>query len=298
MLQEGHEHQATGAVGRLGGRCGDARPVRVELDLAHGQPDAGRRRVEPDPERDPRRRAARAACPRGWCAAAPRRRPCSACTQGPRRTNPAAYVLDSKPLVANVDDYCDKVGFGDWKFCDTRRRATPSARPATTSSPARRRTPAAGGRPGSTASDLCAYSPGSCANHPTEQFMAIAKDEGQFEACAAEGWPVAPERHALRHDRDQVAGWKTLSGRGAGPGSTSAAGTGTASRGARPAGPAPRGRRTPPTWAFRTVCSGPGGTSVRLLHRKRPHAGAPAKPALRAPASRAGAPRRVLGARR
>ena len=32
-------------------------------------------------------------------------------------------VLDSKPIVANVDHYCDKVGFGDWKFCDTARGA-------------------------------------------------------------------------------------------------------------------------------------------------------------------------------
>src|SRR4030042_616954 len=28
-------------------------------------------------------------------------------------------VLDSKPLVANVDDYCDKVGVGSWESCET-----------------------------------------------------------------------------------------------------------------------------------------------------------------------------------
>ena len=29
-------------------------------------------------------------------------------------------ILDSKPLVANVDDYCHRVGLGSGKFCDTR----------------------------------------------------------------------------------------------------------------------------------------------------------------------------------
>ena len=30
------------------------------------------------------------------------------------------WVLDSSPVVPNVDHYCDRVGFGNWKFCDTR----------------------------------------------------------------------------------------------------------------------------------------------------------------------------------
>jgi hypothetical protein len=40
--------------------------------------------------------------------------------------------------------------------------------------------------------DLCSYFPDKCANHPSEQFLAIAKAKGRFEACAAEGWPLAP----------------------------------------------------------------------------------------------------------
>jgi hypothetical protein len=40
--------------------------------------------------------------------------------------------------------------------------------------------------------DLCSYFPDKCANHPSEQFLAIAKAKGTFEACAAEGWPLAP----------------------------------------------------------------------------------------------------------
>jgi hypothetical protein len=99
-------------------------------------------------------------------------------------------VLDSKPLVVNVDHYCDKVGFGDWKFCDTRPEgdlervacdylATGKAEDT--------------GRWGPTwfyKYDLCADFPQDCANHPTQQFMAIAKSKGTYEACAAEDRPV------------------------------------------------------------------------------------------------------------
>ena len=38
---------------------------------------------------------------------------------------PGRYVLDSKPLVVNENGYCDKVGFGDWKFCETRPEGHP-----------------------------------------------------------------------------------------------------------------------------------------------------------------------------
>jgi hypothetical protein len=100
-------------------------------------------------------------------------------------------VLDSKPLVENLDHYCDKVGFGDWKFCDTRPEGHPErvAYDYLVTGKAEDT-----GRWGPTwfyGKDLCAYFPGDCANHPTEQFMAIAKSKGTYEACAADGWPVA-----------------------------------------------------------------------------------------------------------
>ena len=63
-------------------------------------------------------------------------------------------VLDSKPIVANIDHYCDR-WFGDWKFWTRAGKATPSAWPATTWSPARPRRPAAGVRRGSYGTDLC-----------------------------------------------------------------------------------------------------------------------------------------------
>jgi hypothetical protein len=102
-------------------------------------------------------------------------------------------VLDSKPVVANVDHYCDRVGFGDWKFCDTRPEGDPQ-RVACDYLVAGKAEDT--GRWGPTwfySTDLCSYFPENCANHPTEQFMAIAKTKGTFEACVSEGWPVAAD---------------------------------------------------------------------------------------------------------
>jgi len=101
-------------------------------------------------------------------------------------------VLDSKPLVVNVDHYCDRVGFGDWKFCDTRIEGDPQ-RVACDYMAAGKS--AETGRWGPTwyyDGQLCSTTT-QCANHPTEQFMAIAKNSGTFMACAADTVPVSPD---------------------------------------------------------------------------------------------------------
>jgi hypothetical protein len=99
-------------------------------------------------------------------------------------------VLDSKPLVANIDHYCDRVGFGDWKFCDTRPEGDLQRVACDYMATGKS---AETGRWGPTwyyGNDLCSESTG-CADHPTEQFMAIAKNSGTFKACAADDVPVA-----------------------------------------------------------------------------------------------------------
>ncbi len=105
-------------------------------------------------------------------------------------TSGGRTVLDSKPLVVNVDHYCDRVGFGDWKFCNTRQEGDPQRVAcdylATGVSPDT-------GRWGPTwyyGAEVCSLST-QCANHPTNQFMAIAKNSGTFSACAADSVPVA-----------------------------------------------------------------------------------------------------------
>jgi hypothetical protein len=105
----------------------------------------------------------------------------------------ARIILDSKPLVVNVDHYCDRVGFGDWKFCDTRPEGDPQRVACDYLVTGQAEDTGRWGPTWFFGDDLCSYFPESCANHPTEQFMAIAKDKGTYEACASDRWPVADD---------------------------------------------------------------------------------------------------------
>ena len=99
-------------------------------------------------------------------------------------------ILDSKPLVPNIDNYCDRVGFGNWKFCDTR----PEGHPQRAACDYLVTGKAENGRWGPTwflGMDNCGAKPEECADHPTEQFMTIAKKKGTYEACANEHVAVA-----------------------------------------------------------------------------------------------------------
>jgi hypothetical protein len=111
----------------------------------------------------------------------------------------ARTILDSKPLVMNVDGYCAKVGTGGatQKFCDTRPEGTEQRTACdylmTGISPAT-------GRWGPTWTWDDKPCDGdnftSCANHPSNQFMAIAKTTGHYVACANADVPIAPEGSA------------------------------------------------------------------------------------------------------
>jgi hypothetical protein len=99
--------------------------------------------------------------------------------------------LDSKPIVPNTDGYCDKVGFGDWKFCDTR----PEGHPERTACDYLATGKAENGRWGPTwfyGNENCGADPSHCTDHPDNQFLAIGRMPGTYEACAAENVPVAP----------------------------------------------------------------------------------------------------------
>jgi hypothetical protein len=100
-------------------------------------------------------------------------------------------VLDSKPLVVNVDSYCERVNGVSGRFCDTRREGDPQ------------RT-ACDYLAVGIASDTGRWGPrwyynrqpcdganfSNCANNADNQFMARAKSPGLFEACAADNAPV------------------------------------------------------------------------------------------------------------
>ena len=102
-------------------------------------------------------------------------------------------ILDSKPIVSNVDEYCHRVGLGSGKFCDTRPEghaervacdylATGIAKDTGRWGP----TWIGEGKP-------CGAEFSNCANHPSNQFKVIAKDKGEFQACVADNAPIAPD---------------------------------------------------------------------------------------------------------
>ena len=105
-------------------------------------------------------------------------------------------ILDSKPLVVNVDNYCERVGTGGstQKFCDTRLEGTAERYACDYLAVGKS---AQTGRWGPTWTWNGKPCDGdnftSCANHQENQFMAIAKTTGHFEACAAPDVPVSPE---------------------------------------------------------------------------------------------------------
>jgi len=105
--------------------------------------------------------------------------------------NAGRLVLDSKPLVVSVDRYCERVGFGDWKFCDTRVEGDPQRVACDYLVAGRAADTGRWGPTWSYGDQLCSSATGSCNNHSTNQFMAIAKANGTYAACAGDAWPVA-----------------------------------------------------------------------------------------------------------
>jgi hypothetical protein len=101
-------------------------------------------------------------------------------------------ILDSKPIVLSVDGYCEKAGFGDWKFCETRPEGHPERAACDYLVVGKSE---ATGRWGPSwyfgDDEECGTNAESCVNHPTEQFMAVAKKPGAYVACIAGDKPVA-----------------------------------------------------------------------------------------------------------
>ena len=99
--------------------------------------------------------------------------------------------LDSKPQVPNTDNYCDKVGFGAYKFCDTRVEGT-SDRVACDYLATGI---ADNGRWGPNwyyNDKPCGSDSSTCVLNPDNQYLAIGKVKGTYKACAADIVPVDP----------------------------------------------------------------------------------------------------------
>jgi hypothetical protein len=103
-------------------------------------------------------------------------------------------VLDSKPIVQNVDDYCARVGVPGRYFCDTRLEGDPQRVACDYMAMGRAKDTGRYGPTWAYDGKPCAAGteePG-CSNHQTNQFLVVAKGAGEFEACAAEDVPLDP----------------------------------------------------------------------------------------------------------
>jgi len=92
------------------------------------------------------------------------------------------WILQADPIVPNVDHYCERAGFGNWKFCFTRAEDNPQRGACDylvvgQSSDTGRWGPiwSVDGRP--------CDGKAACINHPDNQFKTIARGPGRYEAC-------------------------------------------------------------------------------------------------------------------
>ena len=101
-------------------------------------------------------------------------------------------ILDSKPEVPNTDHYCERVGFGNWKFCDTRPEGDLQRVACDYLATGKASDTDRWGPTWYYNDEICSRTTG-CGNHETNQFMVHAKNSGRFTACAADNVPVAAD---------------------------------------------------------------------------------------------------------
>jgi hypothetical protein len=111
------------------------------------------------------------------------------------------WILDTKPQVMNVDNYCERTGQGSGSWCDTRIEGD-SQREACDYLAVGQASDTGRWGPTWTYNGKPCDPPGAepttnCNNYPDNQFKAIARGSGLYEACAsalAKVDPVQGER--------------------------------------------------------------------------------------------------------
>jgi hypothetical protein len=112
--------------------------------------------------------------------------------------------MDSNPVVENTgrgtaDSYCGKVGFDSRAlFCEVRQEGNPQRPPCDALVVGRASDTGRYGPTWEMNDKACqpagdAQSEG-CTNHPSNQFLAIARGDGQVLACASSEWPATGAR--------------------------------------------------------------------------------------------------------
>ncbi len=111
----------------------------------------------------------------------------------PHAGPPDRVVLDSKPLVMNVDGYCERLGMSG-RFCETRLEGNDQRVACDYLAVGQALDTGRWGPTWYYNGQTCdGANAGSCAHHATEQFLAIAKAPGKYEACAAPNARVHPD---------------------------------------------------------------------------------------------------------
>jgi hypothetical protein len=104
-------------------------------------------------------------------------------------------TLDSRPQVINMNGYGEAAGFGGGFFCFTRKEDDPQSVACDYMALGRASDTGRWGPTWSVDGKACTDNNeiDGCQNHPGNQFLAIAKGEGIYQACAADYIPLSTD---------------------------------------------------------------------------------------------------------
>ena len=108
----------------------------------------------------------------------------------------ARKTLDSRPVVINVDGFCEKAGFAaSARFCFTRTEGDSQATACDYLAVGRSSNEGRWGPTWSYNDKPCTAGAGEngCANHPDNQFLVNIRGDGRYEACAAADIPLSQD---------------------------------------------------------------------------------------------------------
>ena len=108
----------------------------------------------------------------------------------------ARRILDSRPVVINVNNFCEKVGFASTaKFCYTRDEGDPQATACDYLVVGRSPETGRFGPTWSYNGKPCTAGAGEdgCSNNPDNQFLVNARGDGQYQACVAAEIPLSTD---------------------------------------------------------------------------------------------------------
>ncbi len=108
----------------------------------------------------------------------------------------ARKTLDSRPIVINVDGFCEKAGFASTaRFCFTRTEGDSQATACDYLAVGRATDTGRFGPTWSYNGRPCTAGAGEngCSNHPENQFLLNTRGDGVFEACVAANIPLSQD---------------------------------------------------------------------------------------------------------